>query len=154
MIDSENTLKIARLKFNRLLGIDLESNTAVLPYEISLIVPNKNEKLIEEAFNNRNDLRAVELEIAASQDKMTAAESAWYPQLSLFGNYYYNKPNQRVLPIEEKYYDTWDVGIVLSWSIWNWGYTSAQVSKAEQNLIILQTKESLKKEDIKIDYYS
>jgi outer membrane protein TolC len=38
------------------------------------------------------------------------------------------------MPARNKFYDTWDIGISLSFDIWNWGKTRSQASQAEAQL--------------------
>jgi outer membrane protein len=63
-----------------------------------------------------------------------AAKAAWYPQVLLTGNYYYYRPNPRLMPAQDKFYGSWDIGISLSLDIWNWGQTRSQTIQAEAQL--------------------
>jgi outer membrane protein TolC len=51
----------------------------------------------------------------------------------------------------DEFKGTWDVGITLSWDIWNWGGTSSQVIQAEQNLYQSQTTLDQLKENIELE---
>ena len=59
----------------------------------------------------------------------------------MFGNFYYNRPNQRYQPLKDEFNDSWDAGVTLSWDLWNWGYNSSQTSQAEQ--VKVQTENNL-----------
>jgi len=52
----------------------------------------------------------------------------------LVGDYYYARPNQRILPTQDLFKDTWDVGVSVSLNIWNWGTTVHQTDQAEAQL--------------------
>ncbi len=80
--------------------------------------------------------------IKAGEAGVTLAESNWYPQIYLGGNYYYSKPNQRIFPAENKFKDTWDVGVSVSVDLWNWGATVDKTDQAEAQLE--QAKDSYK----------
>ena len=71
----------------------------------------------------------------------------------MIGDYYYSKPNQRIIPAVNKFKDTWDVGVSLSWSLWNWGNNSAQITIAEQNKIQTETSLSQLKDAVEIEVY-
>jgi outer membrane protein TolC len=58
------------------------------------------------------------------------------------------------MPTLDKFKDTWDAGVTLSWDIWNWGYNSSQVEQARQNLIQLNTNKELLKENIEVEVYN
>jgi outer membrane protein TolC len=71
------------------------------------------------------------MRVNAADASVSAAKGGWFPQLSLFSNVYYSRPNPRVLPAKDELKDTWDVGVSLSWDIWNWGTTEHQSDQAE-----------------------
>ncbi len=153
-IEMENNVDIARIAFNQAIGVSLESNTILDVKEIfAQPVEYDFKVLLNEAKQNRKELRVLELRTEASEEQITAAKSGWFPQIFLFGNYYYSKPNQRIIPAENKFNDTWDVGISLNWSLWNWGYTSAQASIAEQNKIEVETNLSKLNDAVEIEVY-
>jgi len=105
-------------------------------------------------MNNRAEIKSTSLRIKALEKKRQASQSDFYPQLFAFGNYYYSKPNQRYLPVENKFNDSWDVGVALKWNLWNWGGTSSRVEQAEQDLIQAKESLSLLKEGIELDVYN
>jgi outer membrane protein TolC len=84
----------------------------------------------------------MEYRVEAGQNGVTFAKSGWFPQIYLTGNYNYARPNQRLVPAQDIFKDTWDVSLTASWDIWNWGTTIHQTNGAEAQLAQLQ------------DYYS
>jgi outer membrane protein TolC len=153
-IEADNNLDIARTVFNQAVGLPLESETEI---ETNAISTQKNSdnlnELIAEAKNNRSELKALNSRVEASQQGVRAAESTWFPSIYLIGDYYYSKPNQRIIPAVNKFKDTWDVGVSLSWSLWNWGNSSAQTTIAEQNKIQIETSLSQLKDAVEIEVY-
>ncbi len=89
------------------------------------------DELVQQAMENRPELKEIDFRMKAGENGITVAKSNWYPQIYLAGNYYYSRPNQRVFPVEDKFDGTWDVGVGLSWDIWNWFATSDQTKQAE-----------------------
>ena len=153
-IDVENQLDIARAAFNQAIGLPLEANTQIDPEQIKVEQSDLNyQNLLAEANENRNEIKSLEFRLNASTDLLKAAEAGWYPSIFLTGDYMYNKPNQRFLPAINQFKDTWDVGVTLSWSLWNWGYTSSQTTVAEQNKIETETSLSQLKDAINIEVY-
>ena len=154
LIEAEDNCNVTRINFNKVLGVDLSTDTDIAPKEIN---EPENEYDIEtitnEAYNNRKEIESLEYRIKSSEDAVTAAQSNWFPSIYLFGDYYYNSPNQRYLPPKDEFNDSWDVGVTLSWDIWNWGYTSSQSTQAEQNLVQVQTSLSQLKDVIRIEVY-
>ncbi len=131
-LDIENALNLSRINFCIMLGIPATS-TLTLTSEINPEIVDYADlnKLLELAYRNRPELQAMELRKEASQKAISIARSGWYPQILLGANYYYNRPNQRLMPLQDKFYGTWDFGITLSYDIWNWMSTKYQTQQAE-----------------------
>ncbi|MEK7749214.1 MAG: TolC family protein, partial [Bacteroidota bacterium] len=56
----------------------------------------------------------------------------------LTGNYMTARPNQRIFPIQDVFKDTWDVGVGISFDVWNWGTTVHQTDQARAQLAQVQ----------------
>jgi outer membrane protein len=152
LIEAENNHDIARIIFNRIIGYDLNSQTEII---VSSVEPSIDElaldELIVESKQNRDELKSLKNRVLASDESVSAANSGWFPSVYLFANAYYNRPNQRIMPARDEFRDTWDVGVSLNWDLWNWGYTSAQTSQAEELKIQTETALSQLKEAIEIE---
>jgi len=142
-IDARNAVEVARTSLNSLIGWPLatelelttsaESLAAALPAE-EKAGDDAAHSLIQSALADRPELKSADFRIKASEAGVKAAKSGWYPQVFLSGNYYYIRPNPRLMPSRDKFYGTWDIGISLSFDIWNWGQTRSQASQAEAQL--------------------
>ncbi len=153
-IEADNMLDIARMTFNQTIGLPLDSQTNIEAGDLSTTKVNYNLKdLLNEAKSSRNELKSLQYRVDASNKSITAAQSSWFPSLYLVGDYYYSKPNSRYLPAVDEFKNTWDVGVQLSWSLWNWGYTSSQTTIAEQNKIQAETSLSQLKDAVEIEVY-
>lgn len=134
-LDASNNIDIALYNLNNVLGIPV--STKLEPKAIiELIQPEipKLEDLIKESKRNRSDLKSLDYRIKSGEAGITLSKAGWYPQFSLTANYLYANPNSRIFPSQEKFKGTWDVGITLSYDIWNWKVTSYQTKQAEANL--------------------
>lgn len=155
LIEAENNLELARIAFNRAIGIELTSQTKVAASEQSLNYEKYQlADIIDEAQNNRKELKSLSYRFEASKEGVSAAKSNWLPSIYLTGNYYYSNPNPRFQPAKDEFNSNWDVGVTLSWDVWNWGMTSSQISQAEQTKIQLETNLDQLKENIKMEVYS
>jgi len=152
LIEAENRQNIARTFFNKAIGINLRKTTEVVwsAEDNSASAYNLSE-LLDEALKNRKEIQSFSLRKKASGKNITSAKSGYLPNLSLFGNYYYNRPNQRILPLEDKFAETWEVGISVNWNVFDWGKTSAQVTQAEQAYTEISNQFDLLKENIKTE---
>ncbi|GAB4291987.1 MAG: TolC family protein [Ignavibacteriaceae bacterium] len=155
LIEAENNLKIARINFNKALGIDLESQTKVAAIEKSMSLVNYDlSEILNEAINNRYELKSLAYRVEGSKESINAAKSTFFPSVYLTGNYYYSNPNPRFQPAKDEFNYNWDIGVTLSWDVWNWGLTSSQVSQAEQTKIQLETNYDQLKENIQMEVHS
>ncbi len=153
-LDTENKVNLARIAFNKAIGIDLSEETQIIVDSIETDFENISfQKSLNEAVNNRFELKSVKYKLEAAGKNISASKSGWLPSLFLFGDFQYSRPNQRLLPLEDKFYDTWDVGVALSWKLWDWGETSAKVTQAEQKLIQAENTEKLLREAIEMEVY-
>jgi len=159
-IDAKNAVKLAGVNLNNVLGLPLSTGIEI---QDSISVKNTSnlynmDQLISEAQDNRPELKAMEYKVKASEKGITLAQSDWYPQIFLAGEYNYAKPNQRLLPTKNEFYGTWDVSVGLSLSLWNWGATldktdqaKAQYEQANDGLKTLKDAVTL---EVTQDYYN
>ena len=141
-LDAKNNVQLAMLGLNNALGLPLHTD---LSLEVSVDHQPKEfgslNTLIEKATASRSDIRGMEYRVKAGEAGVSIAKGGWLPQVYLTGNYYYSRPNQRILPTTDAFKDTWDVGIAVSFDIWNWGTTVHQTNQAEAQLA--QAKDAL-----------
>jgi len=142
-IDARNAVAVARTSLNSLIGLSLDveiepttsaaASAAAVPAE-DAPAEAATRSLIDTAVLNRPEIRSAEFRIKASEAGVKAARAGWYPQVFLSGNYYYLRPNSRLMPAQDKFYGTWDIGISLSLDVWNWGQTKSQTRQARAQL--------------------
>lgn len=149
-IEANNNVQLATIALNNTIGIPLQTRITIdSQLERGASTPNEDlQALIERAMEKRPELRAMEYRVRAGEAAITAAKAGWWPQIYLSANYNYNRPNQRVQPIQDVFKDTWDVTLGVSLDIWNWGRTlhqtdqaSAQYEEAKDGLT--QTKDAI-----------
>ncbi len=133
-IDVENIIKLKRINLAILLGLNPTSNielTSQIETEFSEL--QSLPTFLELAYRNRPEFKAMELRKEASLSGISVARAGWLPQIAIGANYNYNRPNQRLIPAQDKFYGTWDIGITLSYDIWNWMTTKYQIQQAEES---------------------
>lgn len=134
-IDARNAVRLAMISLNSLIGLPLDAEiqlkSGIEPEETRFA---ELSVLVQKALDNRPEVKATEYRVRASEAGVILARSGWFPQIFLTGNYYYARPNQRILPAEDRFKDTWDIGIGVSFDIWNWRTTVHQANQAEAQL--------------------
>ena len=154
-LEAQNALKLATAQLNKTIGLPLIDNTKISTKDLLNKTVNENfSDVLEEGLKNRNELKAFSYRLNATEENVTAANSGWYPNVSLFGNFYYSNPNQRIMPLEDKFYDTWDVGVALNWNIWDWGETSSKAVQAKELKLQTETSLEMLKENIQLEIYN
>ncbi|MDP4172511.1 MAG: TolC family protein [Bacteroidota bacterium] len=159
-IEAQNNLDIARVAFNQAVGLSLDAKTEVDVKDINADFSSYNssayrfDDIIKEAKSNREELKSMQYRYEASKEALSAARSGWMPQVFFNANYYYNRPNSRYQPPLDQFKDTWDLGVTLSWDIWNWGYTSSQTRQASETSVQTETSLAQINEAVDLEVYS
>ncbi len=133
-IDAQNAVKLSMTNLSNIIELPLTIEIEVseeLPAETNGIDSLENLKVM--AWENRPELKAMSYNVKASETGIDLAQSGWFPQVYLVGNYYYSNPNSRYFPVEEKFKNSWDVSVSLSFDLWNWNKTGNQTTQAEAN---------------------
>ncbi len=144
-IDANNNVQLAMIGLNNVMGIPLETQTQLVSVPVlpeagqgdSLLRPGALPDvaaLVRRAVEQRPELKALEYRVQAGENGVTLARSGWFPQVYLSGGYTYARPNQRLVPTQDLWKDTWDVSVSASWDIWNWGTTVHQTNQAQAEL--------------------
>ncbi len=137
LLDMENNVQLAMVNLNYLMNQPLSTEielTSTPNDNIDYSVKESLDELIVKALENRTEIKGMEYRVKAGESAVTFAKSGWYPQVYLVGNYNYSRPNQRILPTQDKFDGTWDASIALSFDVWNWGQTINQTQQAQAQL--------------------
>lgn len=150
LADVESNIQTLNYNLNILLGMD--GNTKIIVTDIpgmtaySAISGDYNQ-----AFAVRPELNALEYKNKAAAYQVKAAKSAYMPTINFIGNGYYNNPNQRVFPQENKFKATWDVGVSVSWNIMQAYTAKAVVNDSKNQKLQLENAIAQAKEGIQME---
>lgn len=134
-IDASNNVQLARIALNNTIGLPLDTEvqlTTDIMHEHAVF--DALQVLIKKAQERRSEIKSMEYRVQASDAAVSLAQSGWWPQLYLVGNYVSARPNQRIFPTQDVFKDTWDVGVSVSLDLWNWGTTVHQTDQARAQL--------------------
>ena len=118
----ERTRNAGRLAESRLRNVMHDRGNVPLEIGEDLLGPppaaetGTPETLYAEALTRRVEMRGFERQDAALVDQRQATHATSLPRVEAFGNAYAANPSPRVLPPQERWRATWDVGIQLTWS--------------------------------------
>jgi outer membrane protein TolC len=131
LIEARNTFENAATDLRRLVDLPPDSDIVL---DASIDAPSPPladlDALIDEARKARPERQADERRLAAAGERTSAARAGKIPMLSVLAGYDYARPNPRIFPREATWQDSWDVGINLSWSLWDSGRVGAAVAEA------------------------
>ena len=139
-IDARNAAEVALTSLDSLIGlpldtdVDLTTSAESQAFRLPTAADGAGESMVGVALADRPELKSAEFRIRASELGVKAARAGFYPQVFLSGNYYYLRPNPRFMPARDKFNGTWDLGISVSFDIWNWGQTKSQTEQAKAQL--------------------
>jgi len=117
LIEINSVLEIAGYNMSIMLGLPASTIYQLVPTAPMHAGFDNMEAFQDEALANRADLKAMNKRIGMAVLGVKSAYGNYYPVISMGGNYYYNRPNQRAFPQEDQFKATWDAGVTLSWNI-------------------------------------
>jgi outer membrane protein len=131
LIESRNQQGIAAADLARLIGEPIDATIEPAATLESAGSPSAAlDALVAEAHSGRDDRRALERRIEAAEERIDAAEAGARPTVSVGGGLDYARPNPKIFPRADRWDDSWDLGVNLSWSLWDGGRTKAEVAQA------------------------
>ena len=131
LIEARNQRDVASADLSRLIGSDLaQPIDPASPLEGAAPLPESLESLVAAARTARAERTMLERRLDAAEEQRTAAAAGRLPVVALAGGVDYARPNPRIFPRSGLWEDSWDVGVNVSWSLWDGGRTSAEVAQA------------------------
>ncbi len=131
-IQAANGLQLAKKAFCNLVGIPLDSNIKLVQkLEYKPFREPSIEDASLQALNMRPEISSFKSGLKVSENAVKMAEAGYYPNLALVLNYGYNKPDRLY---NMQFYTTWNISVVASMNIFDWGRTYYKRSQAQRRL--------------------
>lgn len=134
ILENEDAEEIGKLVLKNYLGLSLDCDVE-LEYELPTIgeCNVSLDESIDSAIDARPEMRVMKEKIKSLESVIRLAQSGYYPQLYLIGNYYFDRPNQRYMPAVNRFEDSWALTLSMSMEILNWGKTNARTQESTAN---------------------
>jgi outer membrane protein TolC len=78
----------------------------------------------------RAERRGLEERLVSARAREEAARGTARPQVAAVAGYDYARPNPRIFPRAARWEDSWDVGVNVSWTVWDGGRRHAEQAEA------------------------
>lgn len=150
-------LSLAKMVLCQLCGIDITTPIQLTDENLeNLPMPYTNvEKHVETAYENRPEIRGLELATDIYKQKINVVRSEYLPSVALLGNYIVSNPSV-MNGFEKKFKGMWNVGVMVSIPIFHWGEGSYKVkaAKADARAAQLQLDEVKEKIELQVNQSS
>lgn len=94
-------------------------------------LPESLESLQDHALRSRPELAASRSRVRVLEARRAIAGAGSWPSLSAVTQWDYSRPNQRYFPTEDAWNDSWSVGIVGAWNVFDGGKARADARSLE-----------------------
>ena len=128
LVKAANDVATAKASFNILLGREITTPFEVVDILAYEAFPLSYEQSLEEAFRQRPEIKAAQLNINQAKENVKIAKSGFFPTISLLGNYgrFSDELDQSGIKIEG-----WLVQASATFTLWNWGNTAFKVGEGK-----------------------
>lgn len=131
LIEARNQREASLTDLRRLTG--LAPDASIVPVEnleAATATSVDSAALVAEALKARPERQALEERIGGAEDRVRAAEAGRLPSIGVVAGVDYANPNPRIFPRQDRWNDSWDLGVNVSWSLWDAGRTKAEIAEA------------------------
>lgn len=140
-IESANTRAVAEADLRRLIGSGLDGGQVLnlSPPTVWSYLPPAGQPTAGTVGTGPLEVkdsspdprrRALDRRLEAAKERETAVTAATKPQLFVAGGFDYARPNPRIFPRADRWEDSWDASINLSWTLWDGGRRRAEQAEA------------------------
>jgi outer membrane protein len=125
-LEAAGTRQTAEADLRRLIGVD----GPILPVEKAAFAAILVSGEPVAAPFSRAERRALDQRLAAAREREVAIQATGRPQIFIGGGYDYARPNPRIFPRADRWEDSWDASVNVSWTLWDGGRRAAEQAEA------------------------
>jgi outer membrane protein TolC len=114
---------------------------------------------IQKAGENREDIKALDMQQKAAEAGIKETQSNLYPKLIISADYDYLRPNPRIVPPLDQFQPTWDLGVRITYSLTDLyanknktDISKARYAEAQANFSVLTDNAKMEINQSYLDY--
>jgi outer membrane protein len=123
LIEARNQRAASLAELERLLG------EYGVPFEPSSPLETSSPDQGTGEANGSADLEALRYRVAAAEAAREAAVAARRPTVAVVGGVDFARPNPKIFPRADRWQESWDAGVRVTWSLWDGGRSAAEVAQ-------------------------
>jgi outer membrane protein TolC len=150
-VEADNSVRVAQLELNRLIGLPLDTQIRPVPgVEVDSTMVALD-RLTADALSGRPQLVSLGEQVSALRGRLRAAESERLPDLDFVSRFVYARPNPLVFTQEPRFNGTWELFLVARWDAWQGGRRSAVRSEARARLSAAEARLADTRAQVSVD---
>lgn len=151
LIRADNGLSVDKARFNTILRRPIDQEVAVLDILSDRPYEKPYQLCLEIALQKRPELMEAEKNVASAEKEITLAKSAYYPKVSISGNYYRAGDDPAVNGSDFVDRENWDVMAEATITFFEWGKTRYETN--QKRVRLRQARQALEriKDDIRLE---
>lgn len=146
LIQAKNAAAVAQADLCRLVGLDLDtpivtSSPLMAPDAAAVELTTKPiASLVEQARGGRSERDALSLRADAARQSGMAAASVLRPMVGAVAGLEESRPNQRIFPRVEEWRTSWELGVNVSWQLFDGGRAKAERAVATAQAVAIERR--------------
>ncbi len=156
MVKVENGINLSKMQLAMYCGLPLEEPFDLADQDIeSIPVEEKLKPNMDEVYQNRSEIKSLELAKSIYDQKSVIERAAMLPNIALSANYLGTNPNV-YNGIETKFGWQWSVGVIVNVPLFHFGADYYKVKAAQSEALVQQLKleETKEKIDLQVTQYT
>ena len=150
----DNGLVLSRMALAQVCGMPVNTILDPVDNEASNLAEDSAPVSVDvnEAWQNRSDLKALELGVKASEQQKKVALSSMLPNVALVGSYSFSNPNL-YNGFQKNFSGAFSVGAMVSIPLWHWGgnYYKYKAAESEQLAMKLKLEDARELVDLQVN---
>jgi outer membrane protein len=150
-VEAENSVRVAQLELNRVIGLPLDTPIRATSSPETAARPPSPGALGGAEPGEQPRIQALAEQTSGFREQLRAARAARIPAVDFFGRYLYARPNPYFFAEQDAFRGTWELGFTASLGIWEGGRVAARAGEARARLEAAEARLAETREQVAVD---